>query len=118
MAEGRYLGVSRIHVSFRTCLTCAGQMKAILVICVILVLCISSVKTTSAPSYCSYIPAEGYFDCDYSKMSNPADRPLNLSDFDPTPQRLVLRVNGFLPYLGMLYNNFNALAFQMRRLIG
>ena len=79
-------------------------MKAILVRCVTLVLCMSSCRPTSAPSYCSYILAEGYFDCDYSKMSNPADRPLNLSDFDPTPQRLVLRVNGFLPYLGMLYN--------------
>ena len=79
-------------------------MKAILVRCVTLVLCMGSCRPTSAPSYCSYISAEAYFDCDYSKMSDPADRPLNLSDFDPTPQRLVLRVNGFLPYLGKVYN--------------
>ena len=64
----------------------------------ILLVCLWYTRASSVPDYCSYIESDGYFECDYSKMSDPAYRPIDFSQFDPAPQRLKLNVNGYLPY--------------------
>ena len=69
-----------------------------------LVLCLGCVRVavhgSSAPPYCTYDEVENEFECDYDMMSDPANRPIDFTQFDPEPQRLKLYVNGYLPYFG------------------
>ena len=80
--------------------------------CILLLLGVSYCRPTSAPSYCSFIETEAYFECDYSKMANPADRPIDFNSFDPVPQRLTVYVNGFLPYAGKCISHYSEPSLQ------
>ena len=74
-----------------------------------------AVLGSSAPTYCTYVETENHFECDYDMMSNPADRPIDFTQFDPEPQRLTLYVNGYIPYFGVCLNVLSILVFQYGR---
>lgn len=65
----------------------------------VILLCVSSVATQTAHTQCSY-EDENLFVCDYSAMTTSSDRPIDYSNFSPEPQRLVVTMNGLVPYYG------------------
>ena len=73
-------------------------MKSQRMKCILLLMSFGCIRATSAPYYCSYINKDGYFECDYSKMSDVIYRPIDFDQFDPVPQRLKVMVNGYFPY--------------------
>ncbi|KAL4220899.1 Leucine-rich repeat transmembrane protein flrt1 [Mactra antiquata] len=52
----------------------------------------------TGPTGCTYV--DGIYDCDYSSLTSPSDRPLDYSQFSVEPQNIELTVSGFLPYFG------------------
>ena len=88
------------------------NMAATLTTCFILLLSIGCIRALSAPLYCSYDESENHYTCDYSKMSDPANRPIDFSQFDPEPQRMTINVNGYLPYYGKcIYQGYSFFSF-------